>query len=221
MQDLSSVNRGANGDSAIRSALIEAAARLIAVEGGSALTLRRVAEEVGTSTMAIYTYFGGMSELRRAVRREGYARLAAQVASVEESDDPVADLAMLGRVYYENAIGNPPLYRAMFMEQPLDQTDAATGSETRDSLVAAIQRCIDAGRFAPAEAEDLAREFWALGHGGVTLQLAQLMSPEQAQRCLAGAMLKLFRAYGDDADAVTNSLARAASREHLPRPRVA
>src|SRR3954468_19161786 len=88
----------------LRDALIAAAARLVATEGPSALTLRRVAEEVGTSTMAIYTHFGGMPELRRAVRREGYASLAAAGAGVEETDDPVYDVAMLGRVYNELAV---------------------------------------------------------------------------------------------------------------------
>ena len=67
-----------NGNSSLRPALIEAAARLIATEGADGLTLRRVADEVGTSTMAVYTCFGGMPELRRAVRREGFARLAAR-----------------------------------------------------------------------------------------------------------------------------------------------
>src|SRR5436189_5969729 len=55
----------------LRSALIEAAARLIAAKGAAGMTLRGLAEEVGTSTMAVYTHFGGMPELRRAVRREG------------------------------------------------------------------------------------------------------------------------------------------------------
>ena len=65
----------ARGNKEMSAALIEAAARLIATEGAGALTLRRVADEVGTSTMAIYTHFGGMPELRRAVRQEASARL--------------------------------------------------------------------------------------------------------------------------------------------------
>src|SRR4051812_34653733 len=54
------INRG------MRMALIDAAARLIATEGLGGLTLRRVTEEVGTSTMAVYTHFGGMPELRQS-----------------------------------------------------------------------------------------------------------------------------------------------------------
>jgi AcrR family transcriptional regulator len=211
-------SRGNNSDNAIRPALIEAAARLIATEGASALTLRRVADEVGTSTMAIYTHFGGMPELRRAVRQEGFARLAAHLANVDETDDPVADLAMLGAAYYENAISNPHLYRVMFMEQPLDDDNAAVDDGTFASLVAGMQRCITAGRFAPAEAADLATQFWALGHGVITLQLAHLLAAEQALNCLGDAVLKLFGAYGDEPDAAYRSLshARRASRKLDP-----
>src|SRR5439155_12905781 len=127
------MDRDANADNGIRPALVEAAARLIATEGGARLKLRRVAEEVGTSTMAIYTYFGGMPELRRAVRREGFARLATRAEQLGESEDPVADLAWLGLAYHQVAMSNPHPYRSMYMEQPLDAGDEAAGSETRNN----------------------------------------------------------------------------------------
>src|ERR1700719_4194891 len=96
-------------DPSLRTDLIETAARLVATEGRQGLTLRRLASEVGTSTMAIYTHFGGMDELRREVRREGFARLGAHLAAVAETDDPVADLAQLGQAYFTNALENPNL----------------------------------------------------------------------------------------------------------------
>src|SRR5438552_11475246 len=133
------MSRNEHAASALRPALIEAAARLIATEGASGLTLRRVAEEVGTSTMAVYTHFGGMPELRRAVRREGFARLAARAAELGVSEDPVADLAGLGLGYYEHAMGEPDLYRVMYMEQPLDEADASAGPETFNVLVDGVQ----------------------------------------------------------------------------------
>jgi AcrR family transcriptional regulator len=193
----------------VQSALIDAAARLIATEGPSALTLRRVAEEVGTSTMAIYTHFGGMPELRGAVRREGFARLASGLADVEQSDDPVADLVMLGRAYYDNAVENAHLYRTMFMEQPLDAGDAALGwKETFESLVAGVDRCIAAGRFAPADPAALATELWALEHGIVSFQLAHTLSPQQALATLQSTGLRLFESYGDDRDSAERSFDR-------------
>ncbi|MGH8570384.1 MAG: helix-turn-helix domain-containing protein, partial [Gammaproteobacteria bacterium] len=61
-------------DERVRLALIEAAARVLARDGPDALTTRRLASEVGTSTMALYTHFGGMDDLRRAVRLEWFER---------------------------------------------------------------------------------------------------------------------------------------------------
>jgi AcrR family transcriptional regulator len=204
----------------LRTGLIAAAARLIATEGAPALTLRRLADEVGTSTMAIYTHFGGMPELRRAVRREGFARLAAQLAEARASDDPVVDLGRLGRVYYANAVGDPDLYRVAFMEQPLDEADAAIGTEAFQALVACVERCIAAGRFTAANATDLATEFWAMGHGVITLQLSHLLTAAQALRCLDAAVLRLVCGFGDDPDAAKRSLQRARRRREQARARL-
>jgi AcrR family transcriptional regulator len=196
----------------IRAALIDAAARLIATEGAGALTLRRVADEVSTSTMAIYTHFGGMPELRRAVRREGFARLAAQLHAVNETADPVADLTMLGHAYYANAIGSPHVYRVAFMEEALEGEDAAVGGEAFEALVRGVERCAEAGRFDRADPDELATEFWALGHGVIALRLAGLLEPERAVGALEGALLKLYRAYGDEPAAAADSLRRARRR---------
>ena len=183
-------------DPAVRVALIETAAELIATEGPGQLTLRRLARDVGTSTMAVYTHFGGMDELRREVRREGFARLYERLASVPTTDDPLADLGLLGAAYYLNAVANSNLYRAMFMEGPVDESDADVGLETFGQLVTGVQRCIDAGRFEAGDAVAMATQLWALGHGVVTLQLAHLLAPEQAQDCLRAGGSNLFRSFG-------------------------
>lgn len=185
-------------DPATRDALIEAAARLIATEGPARLTLRRVAAEVGTSTMAVYTHFGGMDELRREVRREGFARLGAEMSSVGTTDDPVADLGQLGVAYYVNAITNPNLYRAMFMEHPVDEADAGIGLDTFDQLVAGVQRAIDAGRFRRGDAVEMATQMWALAHGVVTLQLAHLLDPDRAQECMRAGGTNLLGSFAAD-----------------------
>src|SRR5581483_3286475 len=101
-------------DPGVRTALLETAARLIAVDGSAGLTLRRLVDEVGTSTMAVYTHFGGMQNLRREIRREGFARLKVHPEQVPPGPDPLTDIALLGWAYYENAIDNPHMYRVMF-----------------------------------------------------------------------------------------------------------
>ena len=196
----------------LRGALIEAAAKLITAEGPSALTLRRVAQEVGASTMAVYTGFGGMPELRRAVRHEAIERLARELEQAAATDDPVADLWMQGALYYANALRDPDLYRVAFMEEPLDAPNVLAGTEAFGSLTAGVERCIAAGRFEAADPMELATDFWALGHGVIALQLARLISPDHAAGCLDRGVRRLFEGWGDDADEVERSLRRAGAR---------
>jgi AcrR family transcriptional regulator len=196
----------------MRDLLVETAARLIATDGLAALTLRRLTREVGTSTMAVYTHFGSIDELRLAIRREGFARFRAHLAAVRPTADPVADLSRLGRAYWANAIDNPNLYRAMFIDGAIDDPADAVGEKAFDMLVDSVQRCIDAGRFdAGTGARPLALQLWAMSHGIVSLHLNRMLTEDEAIATLAAASTNLYAGFGDDADATRRSLRRAAS----------
>ena len=197
-------------DPAVRDALVEAAAGLIASH--EPLTTRRLAAEVGTSTMAVYTHFGGLEEVRRAVRIAGFERLRAHLARVERTDDPAADVAVMGWGYCVNAIRNPNLYRVMFMEAPLDEADAGVGLDTFEQLVNGIQRCIDAGRFRPADAAEHATLMWANVHGASALHLAAMLDQPGVVRTAVASARALMVDFGDDPDAVDRSLKAAVDR---------
>lgn len=196
--------------------MIDAAARLLGEHGPDALTTRRVAAEVGTSTMAVYTYFSGMEDLKRAVAVEGFARLARHLDDVERTGDTVADVAALGGAYFVNAVANFHLYRFMFMEQ-LVEDDPDVGQGTFERLIEAIARAIDAGRFAPAEPERLATQLWSAAHGTVTLHKAGLLTFEDALECFTEMGANLFVAFGDKRSATRRSLEKA-RRRILERP---
>src|SRR3954454_9514940 len=83
----------------VRSTLVDAAARIICEEGRSALTNRRVAAELRTSTMAVYTHFGSSDGLVSAVVDEGFSRLAEHMRSVSQDDDPLVVLLNLAGAY--------------------------------------------------------------------------------------------------------------------------
>jgi AcrR family transcriptional regulator len=199
------VNVSRTANPVMRVTLIDAAAKLLAEEGPRNLTLRRLAAEVGASTMAVYTYFGGMDELRRAVREEGFARLAADLGSAERTDDPVADLGVLGTAYYLNAVTNRNLYVVMFGEH-VGELDPSVGLGTFETLVDAVARCVEDGRFHPADPNNLATQIWVMSHGVVTLQLAGFLAPLQALECFAELGQNLFVAFGDEARASQKSL---------------
>jgi len=199
-------------DPETREALIEAAARLLAEEGPTALSTRRLATEVGTSTMAVYTHFGGMDELHRAVREEGFARLMSHLRSVPATGDPVADLTALGWAYSFNALANPHLYRAIFLDAPIDDAETLIGRSTFERLIATVARCIEAGRFQPADPESLAVQLWTAGHGMICAVLAHVLSIEQVIVHFSAMARNLYVGFGDHPDSALRSITQARQR---------
>jgi len=192
--------------------LLEAAARLLAEEGPSALSTRRLAAAVGTSTMAVYTRFSGMDDLVRALVHEGFRHLAGRMGAVGASGDPVADVAELGMAYRENALEHSHLYAVMFggstlVGFSLTDEDRAHGRYTLAILVDAVERCMQAGRFNDGDAQLAAHRMWIALHGLVTLELGgYLTEPYDADTCFEAQVRGLMREAGDDADAAKESM---------------
>ena len=194
-------------DPEVAEALIEVGARLIAEK--EPLSTRRLASELGTSTSAVYTHFGSMADLRRAIRRAGFERLADYQTRFERGDDPVTDLVKQGWAYCQNALTNPNMYRVMFMEAPVDESDAGVGLYTFEMLVEGVQRCIDGGRFEDRDAGEMALQLWSSTHGIVTLYLAGMLDEEQVDRLTLELGSALFAWFGDDPDRTKASFSRA------------
>lgn len=206
-------------DPEVREALIDAAAGLLVREGPAALTTRRLAAEVGTSTMAVYTHFGGMDGLRRDLRKEGFARLTGYFDSVPVTRDPVADLSALGWAYCFNAVANPRLYRAVFLEAPIDAEDEAVGRAAVQQPIDTVARCIEAGRFRPADPESLGIQLWAASHGMITGVLARLLTLEEVIEHFSAMGVNLYVGFGDDRKRAERSIERAQRRMEPEAPR--
>jgi AcrR family transcriptional regulator len=160
----------------MRLRLIEQAAEMLAAR--EPVTLRSLVQGCGASTMAVYTHFGGMDGLWRAVRQEGFTRLARRLDGVEATDDPVRDLATLGAAYLGNALDHPALYRVMF-DAAADLEDPAAADRAFGVLVAGAARAREAGRLARStEPQVLATQLWAAGHGLAMLVLSGVLSAE-------------------------------------------
>lgn len=205
-------------DPELRSQLIDAAALLLAEEGPKAISTRRVAAAVGTSTMAVYTHFGGMEDLVRAMVLEGFRLLNARMEAVDESDDPAADVAVLGAAYRANAQEHRYLYSVMFGGSSLGgfaltDDDRQHGRYTLETLVRAVRRCIEAERFRPFDPELLANQMWIALHGLVTLELGgYLIEPYTADVCFEAQVFGLLLAAGDDPERAGPSMEAARQR---------
>lgn len=205
-------------DPTVRQALVDAAARTIAEQGWAGLSLRGLAHEVGTSTMAIYTHFGSMGAIRRAVQHEGYSRLLARLDAVEATDDPLADLILLGWAYFVHASSEPNLFRAVHLERRLDGDDTGLAAETLDRLVTGVRRCLDADLLLREDAGGIATQLWALVHGVVALQLTGALDDGAAFAAFTAGGANLLRALGADPDGLERSITAARDRADPPVP---
>lgn len=199
-------------DERVRLSLIEAAARLLAQEGPNALTTRRIASEVGASTMAVYTHFEDMDDLRRAVRLEWFNRLSEQLARVPTTTDPVADLAAQGWVYFFNAVENEHMFRATVRDPLVDPLVATMVTEAFQVLVLSVQRCMDEGRLRSGDASARALQIWMMGNGVLVACLAGFITIDDAIGHfyeMAGSLLTTF---GDDPKNARRSLERGRRR---------
>src|SRR5215218_7363748 len=169
-----------------REQLIEAGIRLLESDGLHALHTRKVAAETGTSTMAVYTHFGGMTGLLDAIAGEVFARFAQALTQVQQTDDPVADFFAMGAAYHRFALENPQRYQLMFgVSSPeaitrhrtdLTVTGTATNGTERaasfEALRNAVRRMIGAGRMRDDGELAIAGRLWSLIHGAVMLEMA-------------------------------------------------
>ena len=154
-------------DPAVRTLLLERAAHMLRTR--EPITLRSLVAGTGVSTMAVYTWFGGMDGMWQALRQEGFTRLAARFGTVTSSADPVQDLTALLAAYLGNALDHPDLYRVMF-DATFELEDLAAADATLEYLVQAADRSRKAGRFrADVVPLDLAIQSWVIGHGLVSL----------------------------------------------------
>lgn len=178
---------------ALRQRLVDGAERMLAQYGADKLSLRQLAREAGTSTMGIYTLFGGKDGLMQALYAEGFARLYHHALSAENRDDPAAWLWQALFAYRRFALGNPALYRLCFGGEqrfvPVAR-DGRFGSltvpdqgayQSYKSLMDAMAEGQRAGQIVAGQSADaLAHLAWAIIHGLVSLELAGYVDPGQA-----------------------------------------
>lgn len=193
-------------DPAVRQRLVDVTAALLA--NGDDVTLRKVADVAGTSTMAVYTHFDGMDGLWFAVREQAFGELTSRLADVAATDDPVADLVATGAAYVRFALAEPVLYQAMF-DIGRSSAQPPTASISFAVLVAAVERSVTEGRLSRgSDALAAATRFWAMSHGVISLVLSGALPPEAVDGHLPPMIAALLVQLGDGPRRAPRSVAR-------------
>jgi len=154
----------------LRSALITAALRAIAVHGPEGFTLRDVARRAGVSAAAPYRHFRDKDELLAAVASECLARLGAVVAAAVAAapPDPLEQFRANGIAYVQFAAAHPEHFRAMTIPGLVARLPAAEQqqlAEVRAEQRRALAAAQDAGLIAAIPLDELLLSANALVHG--------------------------------------------------------
>jgi AcrR family transcriptional regulator len=159
-------------------ALLAAAHRLLADDGPEALTVRRIANEAGMSTMNVYSRFGGKDGVIDELFADGHRRLGDTLRSVDVGADAGANMMALAGAYRSFALENPTYYGIMFrsrvpgFEPSPESVEIAIAS--LHFFVERIEEAQAAGEIQRSDAftpMQIAASFWANCHGFVSLEL--------------------------------------------------
>jgi len=152
----------------LRDHVLQVAVDMLAAEGVTGFTTRKVARQAETSTPAVYELFGDKAGLVREVFFEGFRLLRRHLDQLAETDDPRADVVQVIEVFRAFVRDNPALAEVMFSRPFADfdpgPADLSAGSAVREFIVARVRRCIDAGIIGGQET-DIAHVLVALAQG--------------------------------------------------------
>ncbi|MBJ8341233.1 TetR/AcrR family transcriptional regulator [Antrihabitans sp. YC3-6] len=165
--------------------LVNATIALLAEQGPAAIKARTVAAATGLSTMVVYSHFGGVPELVRAVVDQGFKELDRAFSEIPASSDPIADLFAMALSCRRLARQNPHLYDLMFglstraTYRPVGESDVRLSGRSpafRDAYAHTLEACVrlvNSGWIAEQAPEVIAAQLWSYVHGYITLELSE------------------------------------------------
>jgi AcrR family transcriptional regulator len=203
------VGRPKEHDETTRAALLSAAERLIDEGGQDAASVRAVADEVGTSTRAVYSVFGSKQGLLEALAIRFFEELRTATDALPLTDEPAADLVNAAmNAWRATVLRHPSLYRLVFLRLVPDLELGPEFGQVAYGALGQLQALIE--RVAPgSDVHERTLAWHALTEGLASMevrgQMLDTLNAERIWRDALGAMVRGFQS-GDVTEA------RAASR---------
>jgi len=197
----------------LRQALLDAAVATLDEVGADGLSLREVARRAGVSHAAPAHHFTDKAGLLTAVATEGFGMLVAYLADSQPvgAEQPVDQLAALGRAYARFAEDNPGRFEVMFRPRLLrvdDQAFQRAGDAAFQALRHHIAACQLSGWREHTPTDPLAAATWALAHGIAVLRMHGSLARHSPDPSLSGV--------GQLVTAMTATTERGAAVASLP-----
>ena len=167
--------RKAKGEGhARRGEILQAAERLFVECGYEGATIRKIADEVGVSSTALYMHFRDKSEILLEICEAGFAKLLALTEAIEaEAHSPRDAVKKRLQAYVTFGFENPNAYRLIYMTRPGEAGGAqAVAQRVGRSLFERFRDPLETlaaqGKLR-VEPELAAQMLWSGAHGVVSL----------------------------------------------------
>jgi AcrR family transcriptional regulator len=173
--------RKAKGDGHLRRAeILEAAERIFIAEGYEGATIRKIADEVGVSSTALYMHFQDKGCILLEICERTLQQLLARNGEIAAKPlDPVVRVKMMLEAYMRWGLEHPNAYQLVYTA-PRPPSAAGWPDDTVDLSVqcyeifcGVVREIAAAGRLRTGSADSAAQSLWMSCHGVVALLAAR------------------------------------------------
>lgn len=174
--------RKAKGDGYLRRAeILKAAERIFVAEGYEGATIRRIAEEVGVSSTALYMHFADKACILQEICSETFRDLLARNQEIASRPvDPVVRTRMMLDAYVRWGLANPNAYQLVYCApgpvstEPMPAGTAEMSRQCYDIFADVVRQIAAEGRLRTGTADTAAQVLWMACHGIVALRIGRL-----------------------------------------------
>jgi AcrR family transcriptional regulator len=173
--------RKAKGDGHLRRIeILEAAERIFVADGYEGATIRKIADEVGVSSTALYMHFRDKDEILHEiclVLMQALLQQNSQIAAMPV--DAVTRLRLMLQAYMRMGLEHPNAYRLVYCANqrpgttPTQLATAETASLCYERYAGVVTEISAAGRLRSSDPNAAAQVLWAACHGLVALMITR------------------------------------------------
>lgn len=158
-----------------RGEILQAAEKIFVEYGYDGATIRKIADEVGVSSTALYMHFRDKSQILLEICQGAFEEmLDGQRQMRRDYADPGERIKVMLKAYIEFGLAHPNAYRLVFLTRPQEGAEGdqaviqALGRQVFEGLQASVAEIAAQGRL-KAEVSQATQVLWAGVHGIVAL----------------------------------------------------
>ncbi|HEX7886789.1 MAG TPA: TetR/AcrR family transcriptional regulator [Phenylobacterium sp.] len=172
--------RKAKGDGHLRRAeILEAAERIFVADGYGGATIRKIADEVGVSSTALYMHFPDKACILHEIVEGTLSQLLARNTEIAGRPlDAVARTRMMLDAYMRWGMEHPNAYQLVYgpteaVPDPAPERTSELSEQCYAAFSSAVREIAASGRLRVGSADSAAQALWMACHGVVALFISR------------------------------------------------